>query len=340
VIRQEEAGSSGPLHLPAGATQKLLIEVAEALAAADHQEVEAIIMDPQKSTDKSRKNLPAAAKKRTAIMLEPLRLNANQLVQVGNKSLGDNGTTFLCGFVASRAHYLQTVKLMDCSLGDVGAETVAKLVKESGEKLKELNLSSNHIGDRGAAAIAEAMPILDELERLALDRNIIGHEGAEALGKRLARSAIRDLLLGSHLGGNSQIKDKGAAAIAEALDDLMPRRAANRVGRLQHLSLEKCGVSDVGAHAIASKLSKSALVTLSVAGGGMTDAAAIAILKAMPDTMNALDLSANRLTDKAGLTAGDVLARSHSLSMSLAQNHISTGLHKMLQDEHGARLRL
>lgn len=315
-----------------GAAADALAFVAEAVASADHQVVNAFTLECADGEPPGPR-LPT-------LKLDALRMSATELVQTSNKRLGDAGAYLACGFVARHGARLHVVKLADCDLGDAGAEAVAGLVGGiAGPCVKELNLSSNRIGDRGARAIADALRTADVLERLILDRNRIGRSGAEALAKRVLRSEVRDLVLGSHLGGNPAIGDAGAEALAAALDDRMQRLQANREGRLSYLSLECCGIGDQGAMAIAANLPGSAIVTLCLARGAITDGVAAVLLGSLPVTARAMDLAGNQLTDSAAIVAASTLSLRPQLAISVAQNQLSSAMQQLLQEEHGTRMR-
>ncbi|CAE8615962.1 unnamed protein product, partial [Polarella glacialis] len=160
-----------------------------------------------------------------------------------------------------------------------------------------------------------------------------------ALGVRLPRSNVRELVLGSHLGGNP-LGPQGVKALASALDDYMPRAASDRATRLGALSLEDCDVGQQGAEALAEYLPKSCLQVLSLARGNIGDSGAEAILNALPKTLASLDLAGNGLSDVSGSAVGDAFYRMPQLAVSLAQNHLSPALRLILTEEHGTRLRV
>jgi len=274
------------------------------------------------------------------IALTPLRMSSQDLI-LNRQSIGDLGCAAACGFVKSWGNRLQVVRLVECNIGDVGASSIARLLsgKQHAFGLRELNLSVNRIGDRGVVEIADALPKLDSLERLLLERNQIGHMGAEALARRLPRSNVSELVLGTHLGGNP-LGPEGVKALATALDDLLPRAAANRGNRLSALALEDCGVGEEGAKALAHFLPKSALQVLSVARGELQDSHAEAILLSVPNTMVSLDLAGNELGDLTGQNVGETFYNKPQLAVSLAQNYLTPTIKMLLAEEHGTRLRV
>eukprot|EP00931_Biecheleriopsis_adriatica_P091040 TRINITY_DN64950_c0_g1_i1.p1 TRINITY_DN64950_c0_g1~~TRINITY_DN64950_c0_g1_i1.p1 ORF type:complete len:665 (-),score=92.32 TRINITY_DN64950_c0_g1_i1:56-2050(-) len=319
------------LEIPVFAMPNTLTSVGEALAGA--QEVDSVSLTVPPGMQKGNES--------TVVALTPLRLSSQE-VSLTRQHIGNSGAALACGFVRSWSSRLQIVRLMECSLGDAGATAVARLVggaKQPASDLRELNLSANSIGNRGAADVADALPYLDSLDRLLLERNQIGWVGAQALAERLPRSNVRELVLGTHLGGNP-IGSKGIEYLAKALDDNLSRAAANRAQRLGAVALEDCGIGEGGAKALAEFLPKSNLQVLSVARGGLTDVDAELILMALPNTIVSLDLAGNELSDLTGSRVGDAFYSKPQLAVSLAQNHLTPAIRMLLQEEHGTRLRL
>jgi len=286
----------------------------------------------------------------TAVSLGVLRLSAQELV-LNRQPLGDAGCGVACGFCRPWVGRLVAARFLECQLGDAGAVEIARLLLGDARhraspalsaaacNLRELVLSANRIGDAGIARIAEALPRCDALERLLVDRNCIGPAGAMSLGKCLPRSNLRELVLGSHLGGNP-VGPVGATALARALDDRMERAAADRPNRLQALNLEDCMVGAAGAKALAGHLPSSDVKALSVARGQLGDDGAAMVLAALPACAVSLDLAGNGLGDETGILAGQRLSQMPSLGVSLAQNDLSMHLKDVLREEHGARCRV
>eukprot|EP00929_Paragymnodinium_shiwhaense_P046094 TRINITY_DN23488_c0_g1_i3.p1 TRINITY_DN23488_c0_g1~~TRINITY_DN23488_c0_g1_i3.p1 ORF type:complete len:737 (-),score=113.63 TRINITY_DN23488_c0_g1_i3:111-2321(-) len=333
LLRTSSVSSqSGPLRLPSRlASLQALADVAEAVASGAHAEVGALVCQPPEAPDLETNAI--------SFNVDAVRNCSTHLAQKAVK-LSDLGVALACGFFNGRAGILQVVKLNSCEIGDLGCQAVARLLEPAGESLKELSLSANKIGDKGVAAIAEKLHMCDSLERLLLDRNSISTKGVQALAQRLPRSELQELVLGTHLGGNPMVGDAGAEALAAALDDELPRAAANRGGRLERLSLEDCGIGDRGALAFAAKLPKSAITTLSLARGSITDETAHLVLNAMPVQAVALDLAGNSLTDATGMLVVDLLGMRPKLAISLASNRLSSTLISLLQESLGTRLRV
>lgn len=275
------------------------------------------------------------------VALGALRLTSQEMI-FNRQNLGDMGCSLACGFVRPWGSRLQIARLVECGVGDLGISFLARLLahaRQPAVNLKELNLSANKFGDRGMAELADALPMLDSLEKLLLERNKIGPMGAQALASRLSRSNVRELVLGTHLGGNP-IGPAGVQALARGLNDALPRAAANRETRLEALALEDCQVGEEGAKALAEHLSQSALMALSVARGQLTDEDATAILLALPKSTAFLDLSGNQLSDLTASIAGETLYKRSGMSISLAANFLSPTIKMLLSEEHGTRLRL
>ncbi|CAE7022080.1 Rnh1 [Symbiodinium sp. KB8] len=321
-------GGSQPLALPA-ATLATISSCGEALAAS-HTEVDSVSFERGPKDE-----APCSAS------LAGLRLSSQEVI-FHRHPLGDQGCSLVCGFVKSWGARLQICRLVECGFGDLAAAGVARLLADARQPasgLRELNLSANKFGNGGAAELADALPRLDSLEKLLLERNKIGVLGAKALAARLPRSNVRELVMGTHLGGNP-LGEEGVQALATALDDAMPRAAANRATRLQALALEDCGVGQAGAKALAEYIPKSVLQALSVARGHLADDDATAVLLALPGSISFLDLSGNELSDLTASIAGEALYKRPKLSISLAANYISPTIKLLLAEEHGTRLRV
>lgn len=324
----ERCNGLNTLELPPDSNVATIEALAEALTASGHTEVDAISFAPASSSKHSGKNSAVVA-------LTPLRLSCQELV-LRRSAMADLGTAALCAFVRPWAARIQVMRLTECEIGDEGAVALSRLL---GPALRELCLTSNCIADHGISEIAKALSMCDSLERLLLDRNSIGDAGSKALGAHLLRSNVQELTLGSHLGGNP-VGEEGVEALARALDDELPRAAANRASRLGALNLDGCLIGDRGAEALATYLPKSAVMALSVARGRVGDGGAEAIVRALPRTCQSLDLSGNGLSDRSATAVAEAFYRIPQLAVSLANNHLSIGLRTILHEEHGTRLRL
>lgn len=323
-----------PLRLPLHPAPLALEELAEALATAAHGEVDELeFAAPPRVASVARSG-------RRAVSLAPLRLGCQELV-LERSPAGDVGAVAVCAFVRPWSGRLHTVKMVECEIGDQGAGAISRLVgpKAAGGTLRELILSSNGIGDAGVTELAAALPLCDSLQRLLLDCNRIGPDGAGALAQHLLHSSVQELMLGSALGGNP-LGDVGVQALARALDDELPRAAANRATRLTAVNLECCGLGDVGARALALGLHKSVVMALSLARNKIHDEGAQVVMKGLPVTLVSLDFSGNMLTDSSATVVADGLRRLPQLAVSLANNRLSPSLRTSLQEEHGRRVRL
>lgn len=323
------------LKLPMHASCAVLGDLAEWLSVGGHHAIDAVALGDGKPV---------------MVSLSALRLSAQELT-LSRQRVGDAGCAVACGFVRPWAGRLVAARFLECDVGDDGAAEIARLLAGGPKRardpsapglatgLRELLLSANRIGDAGTAALADALPKCDSLERLLIDRNCIGAMGARALAQKVGRSNLRELVLGSHLGGNP-IGPLGVEALAAVLDDELPRAAANRAGRLQALSLEDCGIGALGASALAAALPRSGAMALSVARGQIGDGGMARIMEALPPTLMSLDLAGNGLGDEAAILAGCAMRKMPTLSVSLAQNEISMHVRGMLREELGSRLRV
>jgi len=327
VLRSPDSRNGlNTLQLPADANSATVEALAEALSSSVHPEVDAISFD---SRSKQK------AKNSSVIDLALLRQSSQELI-LRRCAMAELGTVAVCAFVRPWVTRIQTIRLTECEIGDEGAIALSRIL---GPGLRELCLTSNSVSDRGISEIAKALPACDSLERLLLDRNNIGDDGAKALGAHLLRSNVQELTLGSHLGGNP-VGEEGVEALARALDDELPRAAANRAGRLGALNLDGCDIGERGAEALATYLPKSAVMALSVARGHLGDDGAEAIINALPKSCLSLDISSNGLSDRSATTVAEAFYRIPHLAVSLANNHLSIGLRTILHEEHGSRLRL
>mmetsp|Transcript_148622 Transcript_148622/g.274299 ORF Transcript_148622/g.274299 Transcript_148622/m.274299 type:complete len:715 (+) Transcript_148622:34-2178(+) len=333
ILRPSEDQGICTLKLPPRASPGAVEALAEAIATASHVEVDELELPPPSVQTKPQG-------KASTLALAPLRLSCQELV-LRKDAIGDSGISAATAFVRPWAGRIQIIRMVECEMGDQGASAIARLLgpKSAGPVIRELCLSANCIRDQGAEDIAKALSRCDNLERLLLDRNCIGHDGAKALALHLPRSNVSELVLGSHLGGNP-VGEAGAEALAGALDDELPRAAANRATRLSALNLDGCSVGEQGSQALAAKLPRSVLMALSLARGHIGDDGAKAVIQSLPVTIQSLDLSGNALTDRTATSVAEVFYRLPHLSVSLANNRLSPGLKVILNEEHGSRLRL
>merc|ERR1719387_2576830 len=175
----------------------------------------------------------------------------------------------ICGFVKKRAGRLQTLRLRDCQIRDEGAASVVNLAIQHGSRLEEMSFSHNLLADRSATSLALALQSCQSLERLCLDRNQIGTKGATALAEGLKGSNLKELILGTHLGGNP-LKPDGAAAFAKILQE--------NTTSLRCLALDACNIGPWGAKVLAEALPQSgSLEELSLSNNGIADEGAMHI---------------------------------------------------------------
>eukprot|EP01028_Stygiella_incarcerata_P000365 TRINITY_DN10408_c1_g1_i1.p1 TRINITY_DN10408_c1_g1~~TRINITY_DN10408_c1_g1_i1.p1 ORF type:complete len:202 (+),score=38.33 TRINITY_DN10408_c1_g1_i1:144-749(+) len=120
----------------------------------------------------------------------------------------------------------------------IGNDGLRRLLEEVGEKntsIKTINLNENEISDEGAIIVAEIAEKCEKLEDLYLGRNAISDRGCIRLAEMVEKSStLKQLCLWDH----PDITDEGAVRMAEAVE---------RSRTLTWLSLEGCGISEIGA---------------------------------------------------------------------------------------------
>lgn len=164
-------------------------------------------------------------------------------------------------------------------IGDEGAQALAESEHLSG--LLNLNLGSTGVGEEGAAALAESEG-LSSLQRLSLTGNELGDEGGVALAESetlkvdhlyLARTGVgvetaaalakrgRSLKVLA-LGGNSDLGDEGAEALAKG----------KALAGLERLELNLTDLREEGAKALAKSPHLAHLKWLQVSDNFLGDA--------------------------------------------------------------------
>jgi Leucine Rich repeat len=142
----------------------------------------------------------------------------------GNPDLGDSGAAAIAAAIRTvvgdgiQNVVLDTLDLSACDIGDVGAEAIALALESCpGMCIRHLDLSNNKLSDVGAAAIGHAL-----------------------LSSGAAGPAIETL----DLSGNTEIKDKSAVVLAEAVEK----------GLVSSIRLRSCHILADGAAAFGKAL--------------------------------------------------------------------------------------
>jgi len=137
-----------------------------------------------------------------------------------------------------------TIRILELQRNDIrhqGAVALA-LALEVNSTLEELDLGENNVREQGVVTLCQALNLRNATLRvLRLDRNNIGNQGAEAIGRALEGKAKFEVL---SVGWNG-IQDKGAIALYRAL---------GRNVTLRELSLEGNSIGHHGVAALARGL--------------------------------------------------------------------------------------
>lgn len=270
-----------------------------------------------------------------AALCEVLRLNAQlEDLDLSANDVGDEGAEKLAESVLSHTRRLRSLAIAENDIEDDGAEALAKALR-SLPSLEFLDLSANAIGPQGAAALASALPLLRELAALDLSDNPLGASGGHALALSLAKLgggpgggglarlslgfcalassgvlALAGALQTAPLRGLEQLElgsngmgDKGAAALAEALPELL---------RLRALDLADNALSGTASGCVALLRSLHALKSLTRLSLGKNElmpegAAELARSLHRHSQLRSLNLGHNRLC-QAGRPGFDALA--------------------------------
>lgn len=136
--------------------------------------------------------------------LERLLLNGNRL---GNNAAKGLSEAFEMG-------HFKYVDLNDNEIGDEGVRAIALALESSTCQIVEIELKGNLIQDAGATELGESLRLNQTVEKLSLDHNEIGDEGAIALAEclREENKILKHLSLRDNL-----IIFSGIKSISEAL---------------------------------------------------------------------------------------------------------------------------
>lgn len=159
----------------------------------------------------------------------------------GNPSIGDAGAAAIVAalHIVNQEHplsrpILDTLDLSSCGISDTGAEALAVALESSPGCVRRLILSNNRISDKGICAICDA-----------LISN--GHYDSRSDSSEKPSSSQLEYL---NLDNNKDISDRGASAIANAME----------CGTLLSISLRSCSIAADGALAFGKVLPKLAFL--------------------------------------------------------------------------------
>jgi Ran GTPase-activating protein (RanGAP) involved in mRNA processing and transport len=132
------------------------------------------------------------------------------------------------------------ITLIGLELEASGLIVLSKLFVHSTLKVRYLNLYQNNLGDQGASYFASHVLANEKcrLVDLKLSNNSIGAQGVVDITNALRTNKATTLEI-LKLGGNPNISDLGAAAVASVLC------ATN----IHILKMSRCGITDKGAQA-------------------------------------------------------------------------------------------
>ncbi|XP_068199343.1 dynein regulatory complex subunit 5 [Antennarius striatus] len=180
-------------------------------------------------------------------------------------------------------------------------ESLGKALK-SCKTLKLLKLQQSHVDDKKCRMLVKYLLDHPSLRELDFSYNLIGDEGARALGKLLTQSKLETLNMSSN-----QIRGPGAKAIAHAL-------SGNPA--LLSLNLRLNLLGDEGGEAIAKALmSNNTLQHLHLPANRMTRPTAVALSEALLQnkSLKTLNLCCNQL----GVDGGKALEEAMSSNSTL-----------------------
>lgn len=216
-----------------------------------------------------------------------------QNLDVSGNAFGDAG-------IASLAHALEvgvtgcllrTLVVGECDIGPDGATALGTALSYNGT-LERLDIDNNHFGDDGAAGLAVAFSSPKvRLQHLCLENNSIGAAGMTAIALHIPQSL--DYLMMDE----NPVGDGGAVAIAEAM-----KKGASLLG----LYVSGCGIGDRGAQAFAKALETNpslAEITLDANLIRNPGAAALGRALAKNTTLTDISMETNNLIAAEGVRA-------------------------------------
>lgn len=155
-------------------------------------------------------------------------------------TLGNDGAMYL----ANSLRHNRSVRILNLSLNGINGRGCAVLARALARNrtVTDLDLGSNEVGDAGCGCLSVLIGENCSLRRLRLASNAIGADGAALLFLALRTNSQLQSL---DVADNDRIGDVGMAVLSEVL-------ILNHT--LTELTLDRCGVSDVGCKAFARTL--------------------------------------------------------------------------------------
>lgn len=212
-------------------------------------------------------------------------LKTVRAIDIHGKGIGDAYVPAIREVISRRR-----LRELNLSSNGLGASSARALVDEvrRGWRPERINLDANQIGSEGAILWAGILPVCPSLRYLSLGQNGVGDDAALAFATSVPASFLRVL----HLDDN-RITDKGALSIFRSC------------GRLEELDIGGNALTDASAMAAAKAILEwQQLTSLAVGSPLFTVAAAGAIGESLKKTatLTALNVSNSPFGDKgAGL---------------------------------------
>ena len=262
--------------------------------------------------------------------LESLDLSSNQLCGHGNGTCTDVGIIKALAEALLVSSALKELVLYDNYITDAGASAIGQGLKDN-KTLEELHLGSCSIGPAGTQGLAEGV-FSSALKRLVLNDNMIGDEGAAALGARLKENkSLEELELYDCKIGTAGAQGLAEGLFSSALTSL--NLSDNRIGvpgakalagalkvssALKNLNLAWNVIRPTGAAALAESLKvSSALEKVNVSHNELNEGAALSIIKAarQQDKMEVLELAACGIGPGGAAEVADYISFSSALKI-------------------------
>ncbi|MBL8923274.1 MAG: TIGR02996 domain-containing protein [Myxococcaceae bacterium] len=240
---------------------------------------------------------------------------------------------------------LRQLQLRGCQLGDEGAATLLGAERLGG--LTDLDLSQNRLSDTATLKALAAAP-LPSLERVSIAGNVF-RDGLAALGGwsqlsklralGLPQSTTKDDVLALFKRPSAALRELDLRSGKELLET--PLVVFDCATQLTHLDLGTTSLGDDGLQALLDHPASATLRTLKLNGCSLSDAS-VELLTRQPRGLVELDLSSNKLTDKAlaALAAWDGLSTVVALRLGNNRKLTAKGYDALVRAQHFEPARL
>jgi uncharacterized protein (TIGR02996 family) len=272
--------------------------------------------------------------------------------------LGTDGAKLLAGVESGLAEHfdrfvtpppftpgvMRQLRLRGCQLGDEGAAVLVSAERLSG--LVELDLSQNRLGDvKTLTALANAK--LPALRRLSLAGNVF-REGLSSLARwkqlpklvalGLPQSTTKDDVLSLFKKPSPALRELDVRSAKALLET--PRVVFDCATAFTHLDLGTTSLGDDGLQVLLEHPASATLRVLRLNGCSLSDAAVELLVRA-PRGLVELDVSSNKLTDKALAALATWEGLSSLVALRLGNNRKVTakGLEALIASERFSPVR-